>query len=92
MSDYQRHENNESMTRLESLSPFLQWINDRLSNGESMAAVGLSLGVSHACVSRWLSGKRPVPRMALILGGLLMREPTELSPGLPKADVQKRVG
>lgn len=37
---------------------FLSWISDRLSQGESKAAIGRSLGVTHEAVRQWLSGGR----------------------------------
>jgi hypothetical protein len=56
------------------LREFLSWLRTRVDRGESLQVVGNCFGVSHAAVSRWLSGSRRVPRMALILGALIRRD------------------
>jgi hypothetical protein len=38
-----------------TLSQFVRWLELRHSAGESLAAIGSSLGVSHAAVQKWLT-------------------------------------
>jgi hypothetical protein len=65
-------------------SEFVLWLESRRSAGESLAAIGSSLGVSHAAVQKWLSGGKP-SGTALLLADLLCRAPLEMAPGLPLA-------
>lgn len=53
---------------------FLAYLRERVGDGVSLQAIGAQMGVTHACMSRWLSGQRRVPRMALVLAGYLMRD------------------
>jgi hypothetical protein len=82
MSNYQRQQTTSVATTL-PLPLFLSYIKDRVSLS-TLKVVGAEFGVSDACISRWLSGKRAVPRMALILGARLMAEPRQLADGLPE--------
>lgn len=65
-------------------SQFVIWLELRRAAGESLAAIGSSLGVSHAAVQKWLSGGKP-SSTALLLAEHLWLAPLELAPGLPVA-------
>lgn len=65
-----------------TLSQFVRWLKSRRSAGESLTAIGSSLGVSHAAVQKWLSGGKP-SRTTLLLAEQLCRVPLEMAPGLP---------
>jgi hypothetical protein len=49
--------------------------------GEALAAIGKSLGVSHVTEGHWLIGQRTPSRTALVLAKHLMRAPRDLAPG-----------
>lgn len=66
---------------------FRIWIKDRLSAGESKTAIGRSLGVTGAGVSRWLTNRCNVSDTVLLLAELLRRAPVDLAPGLPVGSV-----
>lgn len=51
---------------------FVQYLAARLRRGETLEAIGDSLGVGHTSVLRWLQGTRRPSRMALRLGALLV--------------------
>jgi hypothetical protein len=70
-------------------SQFVLWLESRRSAGESLAAIGSSLGVSHAAVGKWLGGGRP-SGTALLLAEQLCRAPLEMLPGLPLAVERER--
>jgi transcriptional regulator with XRE-family HTH domain len=57
----------------------------RRDAGETLAAIGERLGVSHVTVALWLSGKRNPSSMALMFAGELGRAPVEMASGLPAA-------
>lgn len=63
-------------------SAFVAWLKSRLAQGESNAAIGRSLGVTHEAVRGWVSGKINPSNTVLLLADRLMREPRELSAGL----------
>lgn len=42
--------------------------------GQSLAAIGRTLGVSHAAVSQWLAGKRQPSKTVLLLAHLLSQQ------------------
>lgn len=88
MSDYQRNNYIEAVAPLPS-PIFLEWLKDRMSAGESLAQIGRELGVSHACVSRWISGKRKVSATVLLLAERIRSEsagnPRDLPDGLPSS-------
>jgi hypothetical protein len=65
-----------------STEEFLQWIRQRLDR-ESLAAVGLSLGVSDVCVLHWSRGARRPLEPVLRLADFLTQGGIELAPGLP---------
>jgi transcriptional regulator with XRE-family HTH domain len=62
---------------------FAAWLQARRGAGETLAAIGERLGVSHVTVAHWLSGQRTPSRMALVLVGEICRAPVEIAPGLP---------
>jgi transcriptional regulator with XRE-family HTH domain len=64
---------------------FLEWLQARRAAGETLTAIGESLGASGVSASLWLSGKRNPSPMALTLAEHLMRQPVEMAPGLPGA-------
>jgi hypothetical protein len=70
-------------------SQFVLWLESRRSAGESLAAIGASLGVSHAAVQKWLSSGKP-SAMALLLAEQLYRAPLEMAPGLPLASEREQ--
>ena len=51
----------------------------------SLSQAARELGVTKQAVSQWRSGKVRAPRMAVLFAAYLMREPQELSAGLPGA-------
>ena len=71
-----------------SLSPedFREWIVRRRAAGESMAAIGWSLGVSQPAVSQWLSGSSGISDTVLMLAWHLRQAPIDLADGLPVGD------
>ena len=46
---------------------FVTYVTSRVMSGESMEAVGASLGVSKMAVSRWIYGARVPSRTVLVL-------------------------
>ena len=62
---------------------FAAWLQARRDSGETLKAIGESLGVSHVTVSHWFSGKRNPSSTALVLAGELSRGPMEMASGLP---------
>ena len=65
---------------------FVQWLNDRLSAGETRTAIGRSLGVSHEAVRQWVSGRSGVSGTVLLLAEHLMAVPRDLAAGMPGVD------
>jgi hypothetical protein len=64
---------------LPTLPEFTAWLRLQLDAGQSRAALGRSLGVSHEAVRQWLAGGR-VSLPVLILASLRMRERGETWP------------
>jgi DNA-binding transcriptional regulator YdaS (Cro superfamily) len=58
---------------------FVTWLHSRKSAGESMSAIGRSLGVSQPAVSQWLTGASGVSTTTLLLAELQMRTPGGLT-------------
>ncbi|MGC2638306.1 MAG: hypothetical protein WA294_14075 [Acidobacteriaceae bacterium] len=67
-----------------SPSQFAVWLHERRNSGETLKAIGDSLGVSHVTVIGWLSGRQNPSRMALVLAGELAHGPMEMAAGLPE--------
>jgi DNA-binding transcriptional regulator YiaG len=70
---------------------FDAWIKQRVKAGESMSAVGRSMGVSHEAVRQWANGSSHPSRMALVLAGHLSWQPVDLADGLPSPDADRAV-
>jgi len=66
-----------------SREDFRAWLQMRLAEGETQAAIGWSLGVSQPCVNRWLRNTSTVSDTVLLLAEQLYRGPVGLSAGLP---------
>ena len=61
---------------------FIEWMYLRVTAGNTLDAIGNEFGVNRATISRWLSGHRKPPRMALILAAQLANKPQDLASGL----------
>lgn len=65
--DEQHHSNSAMPTE------FSSYLSARRSNGESLATIAASLGVSQPLVSQWIAGQRTPSRTVLILAAILAR-------------------
>jgi transcriptional regulator with XRE-family HTH domain len=57
-----------------SREDFVKWLDARRSAGESLSAIGRSLGVSQPAISQWLAGTSGVSGTALLLAARLIRD------------------
>lgn len=57
-----------------SVERFLEWVNERMATGRSLADVGVELGVTRQAVQYWLSGVNRPSRGTLLLAERLIEE------------------
>jgi transcriptional regulator with XRE-family HTH domain len=73
----------EELFALLTRAQFVEWLKVR-RQGESMTAIGRSLGVSCQAIDRWITGTRNPSKTVLILAKSLANGPVDLPPGLPR--------
>ena len=71
------------IAQLVTKSTLLSALRYLIDNGTTCSQIARAFGVSHACVSQWLSGKRVPSAMACRLAEYVLALPQIVGEGLP---------
>jgi len=71
------------IAQLVTKSTLLSALRYLIDNGTTCSQIARAFGVSHACVSQWLSGKRVPSAMACRLAEYVLSQPHVVEDGLP---------